>query len=198
MTGQGLAASDRIISLAALMVRNRDADRWSGRLAVAGLLLAALWIVGLLGLQTATESRVRRLLAGQQVMVERLMVGPVPVDPLTWDVVFKDGDRIRHGRYHWRGSDGLMIDSDSFAAAEDLDVWNELRASGRSPGFVHWARFPWLERDSGPDGERLYVMDGRYVRQRATGFGSAVFEASETSSEQSGLAQPDREGAGSE
>ena len=172
-----------IFLLAALIVRPGQGSLSCERVAMSGFVLACLYVLTLIGLQAATEKRVRVEL-GRQSPFEpgKLMVGPVPVDPLVWNVVMKQDGNIRHGRFAWRDGGSLIWSDDLFRAADDSPLWEEIQRSGQSPGFMRWVRFPWLETEKVESGTRVYLMDGRYVRRRASGFGAAVIDLPAASS----------------
>ena len=145
-------------------------------LASGGLATALAFVLTLVGLQSAAETRVVTELERRGMPVERLMVGPVPADPLSWDVVVDQGDVLRHGRYRWRSGGSLELEPDPLAAAKSSPLWAEIESSGESPGFVGWVRFPWLEHEAAEAGARAWVMDARYVRKRTVGFGAEIFD----------------------
>ena len=147
------------------------------RAAVAGLVLAGLYIVSLIGLHAVTERRVRVELTQQGLgNPERLMVGPVPANPLAWDVVAISDDDFRYGRFTWSGKGSLDLTDTALPAAEFSPLWSEIEASGQAPGFLRWVRFPWLEIEADGTARRVYLMDARYTRKRTSGFGGAAIE----------------------
>ena len=163
--------------LFALLMRLGDDPRRVQRVAVAGLVLATVYVVSLIGLRAITEQKVRAELAQQGLgRVERLMVGPVPVNPLAWDIVASSGDHYRYGRFTWSPKGSLELADAELPKAESSDLWSEIAASGQAPGFLRWVRFPWLEVEADGTTRRVYLMDARYRRQRTRGFGGATIE----------------------
>ncbi len=147
----------------------------AGRRAIAGLLAAALYVAALLSLHALTEARVRAGLAAPVAAPSTdLMVGPRPVNPLVWDVVARADGRYLVGIYRWHGG-GLAVDRElADARADPRWAVIEAAAARQVPGFLGWARFPWLEVDDAGAGELdVYLMDARYRRRRTTGFGGA-------------------------
>ena len=104
------------------------------------------------------------------------MVGPVPANPLAWDVVAESGDHYRYGRYTWSRQGSLALSDAELPAAVSSDLWSEIATSGQTPGFLRWVRFPWLEVEADDTLRRVYLMDARYRRQRTRGFGGAIIE----------------------
>ncbi len=169
----GLAAA---AALAALIVRLPPAGRTARLLPTMGLAIGAGYIAGMLWLHGVTEQRVREAVAhdlGQPV--EQLMVGPLPADPLRWDLLYLDASGgYRFGSFDWRRGGNLALSPARLLAA-DRD-WLTAAGRGQIPGFLRWTRFPWIEAGTpAPDG-RVYVMDARYARRRTTGFGGAVLD----------------------
>jgi len=180
------AVSPLLLSVAAVLLmallKRPDGERAvAARAAVAGLGTAVIYIVALLTLQARAEMTTRSLIERESGgFPEALMVGPVPADPLTWEVVATDAEEIRYGRFSWRegwriNAGRLELSEWSRPRAELSPAWPKIVGSGQSPGFLAWVRFPWLEIETHARGVSAHVMDGRYVRERTAGFGAAIF-----------------------
>jgi inner membrane protein len=112
----------------------------------------------------------------------RLMVAPVPVDPLRREVVAVTPESYWTGRFDWGAEPRL-------AAGPELPR-GQVGSVGMTPellrraldhpevaGFADWVRFPWLEAEPVPGGgTRVWLMDVRYTRRPTEGFGGAVVE----------------------
>ena len=147
----------------------------SATAATAGLVTSALFILSMLFLHRATEDRVReRLLELDPQPVANLMVGPMPGNPLAWEFVVEQGNRLRHGRISWLGDRLLRFTDFDRASARSSEFWMEVETSAQAAGFLSWVRFPWVEAHPGPTGTRLHIMDARYARARTRGFGGAL------------------------
>jgi len=145
------------------------------RAAWGGLAVAAVYISFLLSLHEITEARVAAELQREGIdPVERLMVGPVPVDPFTWEVVASQGTSYRVGRYSWLTADSLEVTQTVLPEARSTDAWSEIEAGGQIPGFRRWVRFPWIEVEAKGARRRVHVMDARYARERRSGFGTST------------------------
>jgi inner membrane protein len=168
--------------LFALLSRMGGDPRRAQRVAVMGLVLAGVYIVSLIALHAVTEHRVRADLTQQGLgSVERLMVGPVPANPFAWDVVAESGDKFRYGRFSWSRGGSLELADTLLPGARSSLLWDEIEQSGQSRGFLRWVRFPWLEIEADGTNRRVYLMDARYRRQRARGFGGTTIELPPTS-----------------
>ena len=161
----------------ALVARLPSGGRGRRLLPSLGLVASVLYVAGMVWLQGVTEARVRTAVAHDLGRPgEELMVGPMPADPASWDVLYRDTTgRYRFGTFDWRGGGELELDPTRLQPADRSRL--EERAGRQIPGFLRWTRFPWIEATQpAPDG-KVYVMDARYARERTTGFGGAAFEA---------------------
>lgn len=156
----------------------RPRARWlaAHRVATVGLLLGALYIAALISLHSFTVSKTQVKLQQQGLhSIEEMMAAPTPANPLAWDILVDTGAAFRWGRFDWRFGSLVMSEAE-LAAAMPAPVWDEVARSGQSPGFLRWVRFPWLEIETTTRGRRVYLMDARYTRSRASGFGASMIE----------------------
>jgi inner membrane protein len=142
------------------------------RIATVGLVLGTLYIGALISLHSLTVSRTQAKLQLQGFTTyQELMAGPAPADPLAWDILVESGGVYRWGRFDWR-HDSLVMSQSELPSARPSPYWDDIVASGQSPGFLRWVRFPWLDMETTANGRRIYLMDARYTRARADGFGA--------------------------
>ena len=142
------------------------------RVATAGLLLGGFYIGALISLHAHTVSRTHEELQHQGVTTyQELMAGPAPANPLSWDILVETDGVYRWGRFDWR-HDSLVMSQAELPAAKLSPYWDDITGSGQSPGFLRWVRFPWLEMESTANGRLIFLMDARYTRARADGFGT--------------------------
>jgi len=166
-----------VILFAALFWRPRASWSSAHRIAIVGLLMGAFYIGSLLLLHSLTVSRVRVELDRRGLTsVEELMVGPTPANPLAWSVVIGQGETYRYGRFSWKAREPLQLAQVELPAARSSSLWDEITTSGQSVGFLRWARFPWLELEADERVHRVHLMDARYRRSRATGFGATTID----------------------
>ncbi len=165
-----LAIAGVLLLLLAILVWKPRRPQDTARAATAGLTAAALFITSMVTLHGVTVARVRTDLERQGYAgVERLMVGPMPANPLAWDLLFVHDGRLRAGHFTWHSGQALVSDF-SHPEARATPMWPAIEAGGQPAGFLGWTRFTWLEEEA----DRIHLMDGRYTRQRTTGFGGAV------------------------
>lgn len=146
-------------------------------LAGIALTIAFLYIGARIAIHGATAAEVRDVMARQGMPVSRLMVSPLPVDPLSWDVVAQTGDVYRYGRYRWIGRN-LRLEESALPVPADTPEWRDARSHPSVRGFMSWVRFPWYEIERDANGTRVLIHDARYaVRRRpGGGFGGVVVE----------------------
>ena len=175
-----LVAVTAVALLAAMLVRLDPGSRLAHLLPGIGLAVGAAYIGGMLALQGVTESRVRAAVSDDLATSsgEVIMVGPMPADPLRWDLLYLDErGRYRFGSLDWRRGGELWLSDERLLAADR--AWLEAAGGEQVPGFLRWTRFPWIEAATPAPGEPRHVMDARYARRRTTGFGGALFEAAD-------------------
>jgi inner membrane protein len=146
------------------------------RAAALGLILAGLFIVVMVRTQRLTESHVRASLAAVGVPIEDLMVGPLPARPWTWEFVAQYDQRLRHGTVSWIEGGSVQLTDFDQPTAQSSALWPEILASDQQPGFLGWARFPWMVVDEVGGARRIEVMDARYTRRPGRGFGQTEFD----------------------
>lgn len=146
----------------------------STRAAALGLVLSALFILSMIRMHELTEIHVRRVFESQNVEIDSLMVGPMPARPWAWEFVVEHDARLRHGTLSWLAGSALHFSSFDRPSARSSALWREIEASGQVPGFLDWARFPWLELAPAGEAQSRYLMDARYARRRTLGFGGTL------------------------
>ena len=165
-----------LVLLGGLLIRLPEGGGLARRLPILGLAVGVAYIAGMIALQAATEARVREAISDDLSAAPSgaLMVGPMPGDPLRWDVLYLDRvQRYRYGAFDWRGGELALADARLRPADRG---WLAAAGGDRIPGFLRWTRFPWVEEPAPAPGAPIHVMDARYARRRTTGFGGAVIE----------------------
>ena len=165
-----IAAIAGLLLLALLWKPGSDRRRrLSGAL---GLALAGAYIGGMIVLHDATVSRVRATAELSSIQVDALLVGPLPLDSLGWDVLIQTSDHYRFGTWSWRNRE-LELTETRLPLPYDSELWKAASADPAIAGFIDWVRYPWLDTERVDGGTRVYVLDARYTRSRQEGFGSA-------------------------
>jgi inner membrane protein len=144
-----------------------------GTPAVAGLVVAAVYVLIMAGMALAGRRiAARELAALSEAPVERLMLSPVPLDPFTRVVVARQGDVYRRARFRWLARphlDPASVRSFPLGATKDPAF---SAAAGTTVGrrFLGWARFPWVTVEHRADHTVVHLVDLRYADRPGTGF----------------------------
>jgi inner membrane protein len=148
----------------------------SPRPARAALVFASCYIVAML----ASGQAARRVVAetwqqARGTSPRALMVGPLPITPLTRTVVVDAGDRYETGTFtSWPGS--VRFDAPPIAKnAGDPLVKAAVAQDRNIREFLVWARFPFWTLTPEKDGTRVTVGDVRFMSAPIRG---ARFQAS--------------------
>ncbi len=107
------------------------------------------------------------------------MVGPRPLNPLAWEFIVSSGGHLRHGDIFFLSGGGIQLSAFDRVDARGTEAWRAIRASGQLPGFLGWARFPWVAPASSPRSGPVKILDARYTRQATSGFGGATVQLTE-------------------
>jgi inner membrane protein len=94
--------------------------------------------------------------------LQRLMVGPQPVTPLTRAVIVDAGDHYESGTFSWLPA-RVAFDG---APVPKNDRRPEVAAARSDPGvtaFLVWSRFPFWTLEPLPEGTRVTVADMRFM-----------------------------------
>lgn len=140
----------------------RTGRSWTPRPARLALAVVAVYIGLAATLTVAGRAMVLRELAASGVAVQRLMVGPVPLNPFRRVLIAEDDDRYYVGTV-------------SFIPTPRVD-WQatELSRKPRSPlsvsairgpeprNFLSWSRFPYFLEEHAPDEDRVIIGDMRF------------------------------------
>jgi inner membrane protein len=156
-----------LVLLATLYFRPRR----EALLAATALFLGTGYISARLAIHEVTELQVQRQLGS----VERLMVGPHPIDPSRWDVVAQVGDAYRYGWFDWRKR-RLTLNPDRIPLPKESPEWTAARRDPSIRGFMTWVRFPWYELEQSATETRVLIHDARRQARRrpSGGFGGVV------------------------
>jgi inner membrane protein len=145
----------------------------SVRSARFGLLVAAVYILCMIGSARAARSMVLDAWQRDFGTPQELMVGPVPVTPFRKALIIDAGDHYRTGAFTW--SPRLIAFSDTRTAKNDTDpAAQAARADPRVSGILTWSRFPFWTIEPESDGRRVTVRDMRFRGIGRGGFTATV------------------------
>jgi len=150
------------LGLALVITGRRRSERRPARLALA---FVSVYIAAMAGLTIVGRAEVRRVLAASGLDPgSRVLLAPVPVNPLRREVLVDAGDRYLFGTLVWSPEPRISLDGGAMSTHADLP---EARAAASTPegsAFLRWARFPYyrVDRDGGAD--VVFIGDARYNR----------------------------------
>ena len=127
------------------------------------LLAAVAYILVIVGSAAAARRAVvDAWVAGHGTAPRSLMVGPLPVTPLSRAVVIDAGDHYETGTFHWLGR-RLELAPERLPRRDSDPAVVEARQDPRFRAILTWSRFPYYEVDHLPEGTRVTLRDLRFL-----------------------------------
>lgn len=153
-----------ILALATGVALARRAERRGsprpGRPARAALAVAGAYVaLNFLGSQLA-----RRTVEAAVPGAERVLAGPVMLDPTRRELLVEQGGTYRLGSYGLLPGGGWALDGPEIPARADGPAARLARATPEGSMFLRWARFPYFREE----GEVLRISDARYHGPRGS------------------------------
>lgn len=151
-----------LVLLAALLWKRKGMELSSAqKFAATAIVIAGVYVGARLLIHDRTETRVERQLAARGIApVQRMMVGPHPLDPLRWTFVAQSGGFYHFGSYAWRGP-RFTLEPERLEVAKDSPEYREARRDPAVCGFVTWTRFPAYEIERDAHKTRVRLFDAR-------------------------------------
>jgi hypothetical protein len=135
--------------------------------------VAAYIVLMIFGSGRARDAAGRHMEAVENRVPERVMAGPVPLNPLSRELIFDMGEHYRFGRLAWRPGTEITLDADSLPTNAGHPAAVASRADDEARRFLYWSRFPYFVIDQGPDATEVRLGDARFSR-RAGGWSSVT------------------------
>lgn len=155
-----------VLGLGVWMARSRRTPR----LATTALFTATVYIIAMVasaGMARAIVAEAWRAEHGRDPRA--LMVGPVPVDPLTRTIIVDAGDHYETGTFSWHGR-RVLFDA-RIVSKNDADPRSaRAREIPNVRAFLVWSRFPFWTFERAPGGTRVSVSDMRFAGQNIARF----------------------------
>ncbi len=153
------------------------------RTATGALAAAGVYVAALIASSAAGSAMVRERIAsepGAPAVVE-VMVGPVAADPFRRQVVAETAAGYRLGTLDWlawrEGGPAIELEPGFVptlaGSAVPAPLLRRALASPSVEGMTTWMRFPTASAEPAPDGVAVHLVDLRYARRPAGGFGTA-------------------------
>jgi len=163
-----------IAGLIATKLFSPRAAPWWQRPAIIALALVSAYIAGSFAL-TRVAMREALAAAGDDPPL-RLMASPVPLSPLTRDIVLEYPDEYRLATVRFRPDPALQTRAPQTIAKGAPALLERAREAPEGQRFMSWARFPYAVLEETGAETVLWVADARYVidlaqpRLRSFGF----------------------------
>jgi inner membrane protein len=152
-----------IAALVALRWRLRNASpAMRERAAQAGIAVASLYVVAMVGASAAARSELRAVAEERGIDALDVMVAPTPANPFDADVVVMTRDTYHVGRFDWLANPRVTFDAEQISRPSGP----EFEAAARTTAarrFLVWSRYPAVDVETAPDGGALvHFFDVRY------------------------------------
>lgn len=144
--------------------------RRAGRpvLARAAVGLALVYIAVMVSLALSSRQAVLNAWIRERgTAPERLMVGPVAIDPFRKAIIADAGDAYVTGTYEW-WPDRLAIDPTPIPKRDDEPAVRQAREAAMFRAILTWARFPYYELSAVEAGTRVTIRDARFAARVGT------------------------------
>jgi inner membrane protein len=130
--------------------------------AVAAVGVTVLYMTSMIGTSWYGRRLVEERMGLAAGSVERLMVGPLPVDPTRRDVVVLEGGRYHKGVLYLLPRPQLVVHRPPLEPNLDHPFLRTAAVEGRAEHFLRWARFPFFVIEDDGAGLRVWLDDLRY------------------------------------
>jgi inner membrane protein len=91
-----------------------------------------------------------------------LAVGPAPANPFHWEILQRDGDRIRRGTFRWLESPRLVLSAQTIVTNANAPEARLAAATETGRVFLDWSRFPYFVIEPRGDSALVRMVDARY------------------------------------
>lgn len=143
--------------------RRRRSRRKGEPLARMALVLAGIYMAVMVGLGYLGRSYAQAAMEGaQRTPVIRVMVAPVPANPLGGRVVAETPTAYHTATFSWLRTPPAVVDHDSIVRLPDSPILESARSVQQVADFLTWSRFPFYEVSETPTGYRVRIGDVRY------------------------------------
>jgi inner membrane protein len=137
------------------------------RVAVAA---AAVYILLMIVAEVAGSARVVAEAGAAGIVVDDVMLAPVPANPLGGEVVVVSGEVYRLGSFDWLSRPHVRWGESIPFGPRDEVVLATLRLQ-QVRDYLRWSRFPFVEVRAAPDGHVVRFGDARYPEMMRGGLG---------------------------
>jgi inner membrane protein len=145
--------------------------RGSGKPAGLALAMGTAYVLVMWTGSWAARGDVRERAAATGWAAGRILISPVPVNPLERLVILEDGDRYRVGRYRWAAKPRLVWEG-SVDRNTEHPAARRAMATREGAAFLGWARFPFFVTTGPEPATVVHIVDARYTLDPEAPFGA--------------------------
>jgi inner membrane protein len=126
------------------------------------LAAAAIYIlVMVVSARTSRQIVLDAWVAARGAAPKALMVGPLPVTPLSKAIIVDAGDHFETGTFSWLAPH-VRLDPDRLPNRINDDAVRRARENATVRALLGWSRFPYFDLTPAPDGQRVTFTDLRF------------------------------------
>jgi len=156
-------------ALVAARWRLRDATPVTlERAAQAGIAVAAVYMVAMVGASAAARAEVRAAAAAQGIVPEDVMVAPVPADPFSGQVIVMTRDEYYTGTFNWLNEPRLRLDGERTSRPRGI-AFELASRDAAARRFLVWSRYPVIDLEPDRGAIRVTFTDARYPQGQLEG-----------------------------
>jgi inner membrane protein len=134
-----------------------------------GLAVAVVYVLAMtVGARTARAAIVERWEAVDGQPPRAVMVGPVPITPLSRAIILDAGDHYETGQFTWQPR-AVRFDVGGTPRNDTDPAVTRARTDPDIQAFLVWSRFPYWTVETTPRGTVVTVGDMRFVGQMPRG-----------------------------
>ena len=157
--------------------RQRGNHPAPSRPAIVALAVVTIYIALMIGgSRMASEMATNEIEAQGMGPVERLMAGPVPINPLRREIIYDRGPDYGIGMLTFGPSPSIVLDPEMVQKNDHHPLALAAMRKPEIQGFLYWSRFPFFEIEDGAAGATVHVRDLRYSRSQVGNWASRSVE----------------------
>lgn len=132
-------------------------------LARLGLSLVFVYSAASAAASAIAEGKVRAALVAEGRPAARVMVGPLPANPLAGNVVAETNGGYLLGQWHWLSTPRLSLNGEPLPKNLDHPAVTAAAEHPHAQRFLIWSRFPYAAIEAGKSGFTVSFGDARYA-----------------------------------
>jgi inner membrane protein len=147
------------------------------RPAIVALAIVMVYITLMIGgSRVASEAATSEIEAQGLGPVERLMAGPVPINPLRREIIYDRGPDYGFGVLTFGPRPSVTLEPEFIDKNDDHPMVLLAMEEPEIRRFLYWSRFPYFAVEARPAGATVHVLDARYSRRVGGGFATRSVE----------------------